>query len=671
MLPFFRYIGIMLLSDSLQKRRVFMSIINIDETKCVGCNSCVRVCPSRDANIAHYDESGNLIISIDDNNCIKCGACIKACVHGARYYVDDIEDFLHSINRHEELAVIVAPAAKVAFGDDWKKVCMWLKSIGVKYIWDVSLGADICTWAHLRYIEKNPGAKVVSQPCAAIVNYCLKHRTEMIPHLSPVNSPMMCTAIYYRKYEGFRGKIAALSPCIAKKDEFRQTDYVINYNVTMEHIKEYIKHNAINLNQFRDSEFAFDSAPSYLGAIYSFPGGLKQNLRVHAPNLSVQQVEGTEIVYRSLDTYVKTRQNYLPTVLDVLNCEAGCNGGPATGGEYDAFRAFSIMHDTKIDGAVRRHKNATGKHGEDLQFEAFDKNLRIDDFLRTYKADRVVQKTVSASAIEEAFRLLGKTTEAEKHMDCHACGHKSCQAMAEAIAKGINEPMNCHRYAMTLLAQERANISTMNTQLSGIISELTTIVSVLSENIEAVTNKTTAIATTGKESAENMVKVSEFMSSLEDLNHGILEEIEVINESTDSYREMTNSIENISNKINLLSLNASIEAARAGEAGRGFAVVATNIRELSDSSHHSVESAKTNEDGINTAIKAVNETIDKFSDGISELVTVIAKSKEQVLETGQHSASIQESMSVVSDIMYQIQDLVERTNNLMQDINKH
>lgn len=51
---------------------------------------------------------------------------------------------------------------------------------------------------------------------------------------------MLCIAIYVRKILGFKGKIAAISPCIAKIDEFRETG-VIDYNVTMEHLKKYFE----------------------------------------------------------------------------------------------------------------------------------------------------------------------------------------------------------------------------------------------------------------------------------------------------------------------------------------------------------------------------------------------------------------------------------------------
>ena len=124
-----------------------MSIIQIDTEKCVGCNSCVRVCPTVDANVATFASTGNTCITIDDSKCIKCGACIQACIHGARTYEDDTEQFFKDLKKGEQVILIAAPAIKVAFDGNWTNLLNWMKNQGVDKIYDVGYGADICTWA--------------------------------------------------------------------------------------------------------------------------------------------------------------------------------------------------------------------------------------------------------------------------------------------------------------------------------------------------------------------------------------------------------------------------------------------------------------------------------------------------------------------------------------------
>lgn len=641
-----------------------MSIINVDEEKCVGCNACVRACPASEANIARLDETGQLRIIINDDKCIKCGACIKACSHGARSFQDDMAQFLQDLKSGKEIAMIAAPALKIAFDGNWRHALQWLRNQGVKKIYDVGFGADICTWAHLRYLEAHPDQKVISQPCAAVVNYVTRHKPELIPYLSPVQSPMACIAIYMRKVLGFKGKIAALSPCIAKIDEFHETG-VIDYNVTMEHLRDYFKEEGVELPSVKIySEFEFDEHQGLEGSIYSKPGGLMKNLLIHAPEMEIITSEGTERLYEDLESYLEQKKEWLPTVFDVLNCENGCNGGPATGVNYQRFEMNDIMHSVERYTRKKRKANTT-KKGVDKQFAEFDRILNLNDFLRTYQSKKVESSTISEADIERAYSMLGKHTQVEKHFDCHACGYKSCREMAIALARGINEKENCHEYMMMMIREERQKVAEVNQQVLGMNQELIEIFGELSQNIESVKGEADSIRTAGAKSSDEMQNVADHMNDLNLLNQKIINAMDNINESVQKYNAMTQDVEKIAGKINLLSLNAAIEAARAGEAGKGFAVVATNIRDLSDSSKASVGSAKENDEGIHSAITDVNVVIERFDDTISQLLAAVGEAIKDAKNTSENSEHIKNSMDKVSQIAEKVQEVIQETNKIL------
>ena len=642
-----------------------MSIIGLKREKCVGCNACVRACPAGDANIAHINNDGNLIIEIDDSKCIKCGACIAACSHNARYFQDDTDKFLEDLKSGTEIAVIAAPSIKIAFEGNWRHTLQWLQNQGVKGIYDVSYGADICTWAHLKYLEKNPDAKLISQPCAAVVNYIQRHKPELLPHLSPVQSPMMCIAIYIRKVLGFTGKIAAISPCIAKIDEFRETGNIINYNVTMEHLKEYFEKNGISLPAIKVySEFEFNEHQGLEGAIYPKPGGLMKNLLIHAPEMEIVTSEGTGKLYKDLDRYSSENSRWLPTVFDVLNCENGCNGGPATGVHYNCFTMSDIMHDVERYARKIRKANTT-KKGVDKQFAEFDQKLNLNDYMRTYKPLMGVSRKITEADIEKAYLALDKHTDMEKSFDCHSCGFKSCREMAVAIAKGINEKENCHQYMMKSIRNERQKATSVNNEVLNMNNELVEIFGKLTENINQVTKETSIIRDIGEASCNEMANVAEYMNDLKTLNESIAGSLEHINSSVKKYNVMTQDVEKISGKINLLSLNAAIEAARAGEAGRGFSVVASNIRGLSESSRASVSSARENDESIQSAINEVNNIILKFSETTTELLAAVQASIDNINETTEKSTMIEESMNTVSLIAQHVEEVIEKTNRIL------
>lgn len=182
---------------------------------CTGCNKCVRTCPVLTANVATQEDH----VSVDGDKCIACGACFDACPHEARDYYDDTERFFADLQAGKKISVIVAPAFLANYPKEYQKVLGYLKKKGVNHICSVSFGADITTWGYLKYITEHNFTGGISQPCPAVVTYVERYLPELIGRMVPVHSPMMCTAIYMKKYMNVTDEIAFLSPCIAKKLE--------------------------------------------------------------------------------------------------------------------------------------------------------------------------------------------------------------------------------------------------------------------------------------------------------------------------------------------------------------------------------------------------------------------------------------------------------------------
>ena len=406
-------------------------MILFDADKCVSCNSCIRACPVPEANKA-VTIGGRTIFDIDPEKCIRCGACVKECSHGARTYEDDTQRFWQDMKSGEKIVLLVAPSIKVAFDGCWRVVLDFLRKNGASAVYDVSYGADLCTWAHLRFIEKNPGRKLISQPCPAIVNYILKYLPEALDSLSPVQSPILCGAVYLRKYLGVTAKIAALTPCIAKRDEFRMTG-IVDYNVTFEHLGELLESKGLRLEDQKGkrSAFEFDGTPGIMGAIYPRPGGLKACLELEAPQLSVISSEGTDHIYRELAQYPDVSPRDLPDVFDVLSCGRGCGSGPAVGTPLSVYRMSGILNG--IEKYNRRSRVKFDRRGRDKQFLDFDKRLNYEDFLRTYTSQAVERLEVTDEQIDDVLHQLGKHTPTEMNYNCHACGFATCRELAKAI----------------------------------------------------------------------------------------------------------------------------------------------------------------------------------------------------------------------------------------------
>ncbi len=641
-------------------------MILFEASKCVSCNSCIRVCPVPEANKAIVNEDGKTIYSIDQNKCIRCGACVKECSHGARTYEDDTQSFWNDIKNGQPPALLVAPSIKVGFDGCWRNVLQFLRQNGVKEIYDVSFGADICTWGHLRYVQKNSGAKLISQPCPAIVNYILKYCHDLIPNLSPVHSPILCAAIYIRKYLGIKTKLAALTPCIAKGDEFQMTN-IVDYNITFEHLGELLESKGFRLadQKGKRSAFEFNGPQGIMGAIYPRPGGLKACLELEAPNLSVISSEGTDHIYRELSQYSSASPRDIPDVFDVLSCGRGCGSGPAIGKPLSVYQMNGILHG--IEKYNKNNRVKFDRKGRDKQFLALDKELKLQDFLRSYTPQDVQKKVFTEAQIDEVLHQLGKHTPTEMNYNCHSCGFRTCRELAKAILNGVSSPSSCAQYNLHEAAERQQHIVEINESISEINSQLTTVVSSLTQSIESVSDAAGGITQLNSKNHEQTNELSDVVAELRQLADNINSSMFTINESVTGFAKMTKSISDIARQINILAINASIEAARAGEAGKGFSVVAEEVRNLAQHSQTAVTEAEASNKLVFSNIEEVNGIVETINARMADILGMMDSMKQNISTTLEKGSDISTAMTDISGISSTVDNLVSRAEAILNE----
>ena len=487
-------------------------LVIVRPEKCDGCNACVRCCPAPEANVTKRLEDGRFITSVDPNKCIACGECVKVCQHGARDYVDDTEECMSRVVK-EKMIIMASPAIKTVFPNKWKGILDWFKSQGCS-VYDVSLGADICTWVHLRMLEQSKVGNIITQPCPAIVNYIEKYQPKLLSNLSPVHSPVACGAIYIKQYLRRNNPIAFLSPCIAKKSEFEETG-LVEYNVTFKKLMNYFDRNDINIpiNPIDDFEYKFDDQQGQLGSVYPRPGGLRDNLWAHDEELNIATSEGLYKVYKEIDMYGKMPESKHPQVFDVLSCDAGCNGGPATATNQTIFDMMATMRSIENEAKRRRKSGGIMGRGEDKLFKRFDEELRIADFVRTYKGT-MPSPVPSEKQLEPIYEKMGKLTDADKHYDCRACGYDTCRKMAIAISRGLNTPENCVIYAKSVLIARHSELAKQHEQLAEITAECLELSNKLKEEVAAISKNMNTIGDSTSATSERATVVKDLLQNV-------------------------------------------------------------------------------------------------------------------------------------------------------------
>ena len=471
-------------------------IINTNKDKCVGCNKCIMNCPIKYANNIELID-GERKVEVDESRCISCGKCIQVCDHGARYYLDDADRFWNDLARGEKITIVVAPSFVANQYDTYKKIFGYFKTLGVNFIHNVAFGADITSWGYVQYLKNNENNEfMISQPCPSVVNYIERYATNLIPKLMPVQSPVACLAIYMKKHLGITDKIAFISPCIAKKTEIEKAanQGLIDYNIPFERLFTHISENNIDISEF--PEVDFDNSQKGLGVRFSKPGGLKENVLYHLPNLRVKQLEGTDKIYEYLNFLNNGHRLNEYDLVDVLNCSNGCNVGTAACKETCAIDTSiefenEILHDKRL-----KNQNKIEINFEEYEklFKYFDETLDIKDFMVKYedKSCEIKLSVPSEEELNSAFNLLKKDDEQSRVVNCYSCGYKTCKDMAIAIHNGYNTPSSCYQYNRKELEIQKNNLEESEYYIRTIIEHLSESVIVTNEEgfIEFVNKET-------------------------------------------------------------------------------------------------------------------------------------------------------------------------------------
>ncbi len=533
-------------------------IIIVKPEKCVGCNACVRNCPAPEANITKMVDEGRFVTTVDPDRCITCGECVRTCNHGARDYIDDTEACMQRMSR-DKLIILATPAIKTVFPTQWKGILDWFRSKGC-LIYDVSLGADICTWAHLRSIENKKVGNVITQPCAAIVKYIEIYQPKLLQNLSPIHSPISCAVTYIKRYLKRPNPIAVLTPCIAKKTEFSETG-LVDYNVTFQKLAEYFDKNDIKIaaNPANDFEYRFEEAQGQVGAVYPRPGGLRDNLWLHDPDINITTSEGVHKVYPELDMYANMPEFKHPEVFDVLSCEFGCNIGPASGTSQTVFDVMATMREVEKE-AKKRRKTGLFQRGEDKLFKKFDEELRISDFMRNYKPAKPTP-IPTEKQLDTVYEAMGKHTEADRNFNCHACGYRSCREMAIAICRGLNTPDNCIVHAKTVLLARHSELATQHERLAEITNECLALSDKLKNDVKSIMNNMNTIGESTAQTGEKagivnslLQSVIGFCSSHDSLNSDDLSKmVSILEQTSSAFAALDNNVNVTNDSSNLIN----------------------------------------------------------------------------------------------------------------------
>lgn len=452
---------------------------------CVGCNKCIKGCPAIGANISIDAKEGSRI-TVDGSKCIHCGNCLKNCAHDARRFNDDLNELIEALNAGTPTILMIAPSFFLSYPDEAPKILSILRDMGFMAIYDVSFGANITTWALIKYMKESGRSGLISSACPVVVDYIQKYKPSLIDRLMPIMSPVGCLTTYLKNYtygkeDNSNIKYAFLCPCLGKHDEYSSypNGTRIDYTFTYKSLFSYMESN-IKMDDYEGRSDHCDKLhiPGK-GMLYPVPGGLRSNIASIIGNTNfIKQIEGPSRIYKYLDVYenMVTNNDSLPYMVDILNCEGGCGEGVATNYTAEEAEVKMTVMQKNIRGAMSNNSdNINGSTlTPDERWIALDNqmaqelHLNLDTFMRTYDTTAAVKESgVSEEAIEEIFVQMNKRSEYDRTINCTSCGYAGCREMAKAIYYGYNTPESCVHYVKNTLIESKAELEKVLVALSG------------------------------------------------------------------------------------------------------------------------------------------------------------------------------------------------------------
>jgi hypothetical protein len=285
-------------------------------------------------------------------------------------YEDDTERLLRDLANGVPISLLAAPAVINNFAD-YRQLFGYLKSLGIRSFHNVLLRADITIWAYVELMRQDKHACFISSPCAAVSAHIRRHLPALQPFLMPVHSPLLCAMIYLRKYRQHNDRLAFLSPCIAKREEMRSAGQS-GYNVTIGRLKQVIASQGVDLSGYAAVDF--DDQTEGSGMTLGAYGGICECIAPHLPDGRFMKISGPG-VYPWLRNYEQAVQagQELPTLVEIYNCAAGCEGGTGIGGGQRT--ACKTVAPLACGIAAKPNPEATER-----LFAGFRQRLRLLDF---------------------------------------------------------------------------------------------------------------------------------------------------------------------------------------------------------------------------------------------------------------------------------------------------
>ncbi|MGL4335540.1 MAG: [Fe-Fe] hydrogenase large subunit C-terminal domain-containing protein [Turicibacter sp.] len=394
-----------------------MGVINFTKANCKNCYACVRACPVQAIKIKKEQAI------IMDDRCIACGLCLKACPKNLKEIESELPVVKGFVKQQKKIAVSLAPTYISLFDGQGHKVCAALKQLGITFVEETVIGAELVTQQYEMYQHQMIDTCYITSCCPTVNLLIQKHYPEMLPYLLPVISPMGAHARLLKQKYGEETQVVFIGPCLSKKLE-GQEEKTVNAVLTFEDLKGWFNEAGIILNEL--DEVALDAIkPSQ--RTYPIVRGISMAFDKKSDRVDIISVDGIDECKEAIEGI--NAGHFNNAFFEMNACRHGCIGGPAIGCEETSVFERRVK--------IKKHAEALA-NSEDVEAT---KGIKIPCYKHFQPLYAKIDMPTD-SEIETILNNIGKYSSMDE-LNCGTCGYPTCRDKAIAVYNGIAEPTMC------------------------------------------------------------------------------------------------------------------------------------------------------------------------------------------------------------------------------------
>ncbi len=408
---------------------VYKHSVSLDASKCKGCTTCLRRCPTQAIRI----RDGKACIN--PNLCIDCGECIRHCPYKAKRADFDEWD---SIDHSKFLIALPAPSLFGQFAnlDDTDYLLQGLRDLGFDDVFEVAKAAEMVTDYTRTYMQRKGEAHApfISTACPVVVRLISLRFPSLRSKMVPISPPIEVAGRLAKKralenhpeLKPDDVRTVFISPCPAKVSWVKNTpadkECYVDYVVSMSDIYFRV---LPKMNRSKIPDVTSESG--MIGMSWSSSGGEASALM----NDHYLAADGIENIIRVLDDI---EMGHFPDLkfVEMNACPGGCVGG---------VMAMENPYIARVRiRALQRYMPIAQNH------VILGDNDPIPNEVMTVEPGEYSSAEILGADRMQSFRMMAEIERIRKllpGMDCGSCGAPTCRAHAEDVVRGESKLDDC------------------------------------------------------------------------------------------------------------------------------------------------------------------------------------------------------------------------------------